>query len=71
MRGPGEFLGTRQSGAHEFHLADLVKDAPVLFAARDRAFALVKEDPGLKKHPELRRELIDRLGERIGLWWIL
>ena len=71
MRGPGEFLGTRQSGAPEFHLADLVKDAPVLFAARDRAFALVKEDPGLKKHPELKRELIERLGERIGLGGIL
>ncbi|HEY9765264.1 MAG TPA: ATP-dependent DNA helicase RecG, partial [Chroococcales cyanobacterium] len=37
LRGPGEFLGTRQSGMPEFRLADIVRDAPVLEEARRRA----------------------------------
>jgi len=67
LRGPGEFLGARQSGAIEFHLADLVRDVAVLVAARDAAFALVREDPGLKRHPLLRKELRARIGAKIGL----
>ncbi|MCC6737921.1 MAG: ATP-dependent DNA helicase RecG [Planctomycetia bacterium] len=71
MRGPGEFLGARQSGAPEFHLADLARDADVLVKAREAAFGLVKADPDLKKHPRLRKEIATRLGERMGLGGIL
>ena len=34
IRGPGEFLGTRQSGIAELHLADLTRDLPILEMAR-------------------------------------
>jgi ATP-dependent DNA helicase RecG len=71
MRGPGEFLGARQSGAPEFHLADLCRDADILVNARDAAFALVEADPELKKHGPLKRQLLARLGERMGLVDIL
>ncbi len=71
MRGPGEFLGARQSGAPEFHLANLSRDADVLVRARDAAFELVKKDPELKKHKPLRTELLRRLGDRMGLAGIL
>ncbi len=71
LRGPGEFLGARQSGAPEFHLADLCRDAEVLSRARDAAFALVREDPELKRHPLLKREILVRLGDRMGLVDIL
>lgn len=37
IRGPGEFLGTRQSGIAELHLADLTKDMPILELARHDA----------------------------------
>ncbi len=37
IRGPGEFLGTRQSGIAELHLADLSKDLPILEMARNDA----------------------------------
>jgi ATP-dependent DNA helicase RecG len=71
LRGPGEFLGARQSGAPEFHLADLARDADVLVRARDAAFALVAADPELKRHKPLRAELLRRLGDRMGLAEIL
>ena len=37
IRGPGEFLGVRQSGLVELHLADLTKDLHILELARDEA----------------------------------
>lgn len=48
LRGPGEFLGTRQSGLPEFRIADLVEDGEILRAARNEAFALVEADPELR-----------------------
>jgi ATP-dependent DNA helicase RecG len=48
IRGPGEFLGTRQHGVPELRVANLVGDAALLAAAREDAFALAKRDPGLE-----------------------
>lgn len=47
LRGPGDFMGTRQSGMPEFKLADIVEDSPVLVQARAAAFKLMEEDPDL------------------------
>lgn len=41
LRGPGEFLGTKQSGLATFILADIVKDTKILELARNEAFDLV------------------------------
>ncbi|MBN1829078.1 MAG: ATP-dependent DNA helicase RecG [Deltaproteobacteria bacterium] len=48
IRGPGEFLGTRQSGLPDFRIANIVRDAAVLSKARDAAAAVVERDPFLK-----------------------
>ena len=47
LRGPGDFMGTRQSGMPEFKLADIVEDSPVLVKAREAAFKLMEQDPDL------------------------
>ena len=59
IRGPGELLGTQQSGLPEFRVADFVKDFPLLAEARKEAFALIDRDPTLSS-PEhfLMRELL-------------
>ena len=49
LRGPGEFLGTRQSGMPDFAVAELTRDQEILQEAREEAFALVQSDPDLKK----------------------
>ncbi len=54
IRGPGEFLGTRQSGLPEFKLADLMRDSGILQIARQTAFEIVTEDPRLEL-PKNRR----------------
>lgn len=59
LRGPGEFLGTRQSGLPDMVLADLVKDAKILEEARNAAITVVKGDPELKQYP-LLKEIIQQ-----------
>ena len=43
LRGPGEFLGTRQSGLPDMIIADIVNDAKILEQARCEAIQFVKE----------------------------
>ena len=62
IRGPGDFLGTKQSGLPQFGFADLIRDARILGEAREDAFAIVKDDPVLSKYPELRDEVKRRYG---------
>ncbi|GAB3664694.1 ATP-dependent DNA helicase RecG [Echinicola sediminis] len=47
LRGPGDLMGTQQSGVADLLIADLSKDAPILTMARDAAQQLVQEDPEL------------------------
>lgn len=48
LRGPGEFLGTKQSGTLPFKIAHLVRDQEWLIRARDDVLELLKADPQLK-----------------------
>jgi ATP-dependent DNA helicase RecG len=47
LRGPGDFLGTRQAGLPPFRVANLVRDTALLRAARDEALAWLERDPDL------------------------
>lgn len=69
IRGPGDFLGTRQSGLPEFRLAHLVRDGHLLNAARRRAFQIIEEDPDLEReeHQILRKILAQRWSGRLEL----
>jgi ATP-dependent DNA helicase RecG len=65
LRGPGEIEGTRQSGAVNFRLADLVKDKALLEEAKQAAEAIVERDPELQKpeHGPLKNYLITLQGK--------
>ncbi|MEO0899032.1 MAG: ATP-dependent DNA helicase RecG [Bacteroidota bacterium] len=49
LRGPGDYLGTRQSGLPQFSLANIVEDQDILKEARQAAFEMVEIDPNLEK----------------------
>jgi len=69
LRGPGDFLGTRQAGLPDFRVANLLRDTALLRAARDEAVAWLQEDPTLTR-PEsaaLRAVLQHRWRGRLGL----
>jgi len=68
IRGPGEFLGTRQHGRlPDLRIADLVRDRRWLAAARDAAWNEVRRDPGLRRDPALRAAVHTRWGEALAL----
>jgi len=48
LRGPGEFLGTRQSGSLPFKIANLVRDQEWLAKAREDVIEIMKADPELR-----------------------
>jgi ATP-dependent DNA helicase RecG len=51
LRGPGEYLGARQSGAPLLRFADIERDVDLIAAARDAAEALLKaKSPSVTKH---------------------
>ena len=69
LRGPGEFLGTRQAGIENFRVANLLDDAVVLEQAREDALQLVEIDDLLTsaKYAGLRQTLKQRWGSRLEL----
>jgi ATP-dependent DNA helicase RecG len=59
IRGPGELLGTRQTGDMQFKVADILRDSQLIPTARNLAITL------LQQQPDLANQLIQRwIGER-------
>ncbi|WP_392351828.1 ATP-dependent DNA helicase RecG [Parasynechococcus sp.] len=65
FRGPGQVLGTRQSGLPDLALASLADDGAVLEEARTAAQQLLQSDPVLNDHPVLRG-LLDEQQRRLS-----
>jgi len=49
LRGPGDLMGTQQSGVLQMKIADLIKDSDLLKKAREIALDLIKLDPALSQ----------------------
>lgn len=66
LRGPGDLMGTQQSGDLDLRIADLVKDGPLVALARDKAREILKVDPRLERpeHYLLKKEAIKRLKDK-------
>jgi ATP-dependent DNA helicase RecG len=69
LRGPGEFLGTRQHGLPPLAVGDFSQDIQLLLEARRDAFKLVASDPKLKRrsHKALRTEVESRFAQVLEL----
>lgn len=59
LRGPGDLMGTQQSGVADLLIADLSKDAQILMLARDAAQELLQRDPELmhQEHAMVLRQI--------------
>jgi len=64
IRGPGNIFGTEQSGLPPLEIADLIKDAKILYLARQKAGELIALDPDLKTQDN--RPLRNRIKEVYG-----
>ena len=66
IRGPGEFLGTRQSGLPDFRVANILRDGRTLEEARQDAFAYAESDE-FRESEAMRQVLMERWGNRLEL----
>src|SRR5262249_12722639 len=69
LRGPGDFLGTQQAGLPPFRVANLMRDAELLRAARDEAVRWLEHDPdlALPESAAVRAVLLHRWAGRLEL----
>ncbi len=69
LRGPGDLMGTQQSGVLNLKIANIVKDKDILNQARHIAKAILKDDPGLKdpKNTAILRTY-QSLGKYKNIW---
>ncbi len=69
IRGPGDFLGTRQSGMPDMLHANLIEDNVLLQAARDEAIRLFDkiDDQAKERVKALERIVMDRWKGRLEL----
>ncbi|MFL0749732.1 MAG: ATP-dependent DNA helicase RecG [Prochlorococcus sp.] len=65
LRGPGQVLGTKQSGLPDLALASLADDGSVLEEARNEAQRLLRDDPSLTRH-SLLRQLLEAQWQRLS-----
>ena len=66
LRGPGDLMGTQQSGILDLKIADLSKDGELVILARESAIKLIDNDPNLllSENAFLREKVITLLKER-------
>jgi ATP-dependent DNA helicase RecG len=69
LRGPGDLMGTQQSGVLQLQIADIVRDKDILLLARQEAIKLLKEDAPMEKpeHATLRAVFI-ALSKKKNIW---
>lgn len=69
LRGPGDLMGTQQSGLLNLKIADIVKDNAILKTARYYALQILKEDPLLEKPDHLMiRHMYAQLVKHKNIW---
>jgi ATP-dependent DNA helicase RecG len=66
LRGPGDLMGTQQSGILDLKIADLTKDGALVATAREKARQLLEKDPTLNLpiHASVRAKLVNQLKDK-------
>jgi ATP-dependent DNA helicase RecG len=66
LRGPGDLMGTQQSGVLDLKIADLARDGQIVTIARDAARNLIQEDTdfSMPKHQKLKESVQEILRKK-------
>jgi ATP-dependent DNA helicase RecG len=69
LRGPGDLMGTQQSGVLNLRIADIVRDSEILKIARSYAFEVLKQDPYLSEKDNLPiKSTLEQLMKYKNIW---
>ena len=68
LRGPGDIMGTQQSGLPQLHIADLIQDVDLLQQARNAAIRLLDADPDLldPRNVHIARTIAERSRRQVA-----
>jgi ATP-dependent DNA helicase RecG len=69
LRGPGDLMGTQQSGALDLLIADLGKDSELLKSAREVAIQVLESDPDLNKPEHVRIKTQIQSSKKTAINW--
>ena len=69
LRGPGDLMGTQQSGVLNLKIADIVKDREILSLARASAFDILRKDAPMQlpEHQKLREAFLE-VTKKKNIW---
>jgi len=69
LRGPGDLMGTQQSGVLNLKIADIVKDREILALARASAFDILRKDAPMQlaEHQKLREAFLE-ITKKKNIW---
>ena len=69
LRGPGDLMGTQQSGVLNLQIADIVRDKDILLLARNYAIKILKDDAPMQK-PEntILKAVFIELTKKKNIW---
>ena len=59
LRGPGDYVGFKQSGFVKYKIADMVTDGPIIRTARILAKSIIESDPTLENHENVKAQVIE------------
>ena len=69
LRGPGDLMGTQQSGVLNLKIADIIKDNDILQLARNYAMTILKDDPSLSKEEnKVLKYTYQLIGKHKNIW---
>lgn len=70
MRGPGDIYGTRQSGALDFKIADIINDVDIMEETKAAAQLILNQDPYLEQpqHAVLRQDIHKNRNKQVQQW---
>ncbi len=69
LRGPGDIMGTQQSGILNLQIADIVKDKEILQLARYHAVKLLKSDTTMSQPEHLKlKEVFIEISKKKNIW---
>ena len=70
MRGPGDIYGTKQSGALDFKIADIINDIDIMEETKAAAQAILQNDPFLEhaQHRALRLQIHNSRNKQVQQW---
>ncbi|MCB0706556.1 MAG: ATP-dependent DNA helicase RecG [Saprospiraceae bacterium] len=69
LRGPGNILGTQQSGDLNLRIADLARDGRILQTARELAIRILEKDPGLEHPANVNtKKFLEKYGPALKGW---